>query len=134
MILEGHLARKETGLAAPADVEHYLAALPGESRAALETLRKAIRSAAPLATETISYGMPAFQQDGRSLVAYGAFKHHCSLFPMSTTVIEAYKEELQPFQTGKGTIQFHSDRPLPTGLVEKLVRARIEENAARSRR
>lgn len=121
-------------MAAPAEVENYLAALPEGSRAALEALRTTIGAAAPEATETISYGMPAFTQEGRPLVAYGAFKNHCSLFPMSTDVIEAYRDELEPFQTGKGTIQFHPGRPLPAGLVERLVKARIEENAARGRR
>ena len=121
-------------MAAPASVEEYLAALPEESRAALETLRRTIKAAAPEATETISYGMPTFRNDGRSLVAYAAFKDHCSLFPLSTKVIAAHRKELEPYSTGKGTIRFHPDTPLPASLVKKLVKARIEENAARSRR
>ena len=117
----------------PTGVENYLAGLPAESRAALERLRQTIRAAAPDATEAISYQMPAFKDHGRSLVAYAAFKDHCSFFPMSSRVIEAYKDELKPFQTGKGTIRFHIDRPLPVALVRKLVKARIAENAARRR-
>lgn len=134
MILEGRVPWKEASMDASADVEHYLAALPVESRAALEELRRNIRAAAAGATETISYGMPAFKDNGRSLVAYGAFKDHCSFFPMSTTVIEAHEEELKPFQTGKGTIRFSPDSPLPAALVQKLVEARLEENAVRDRR
>ena len=121
-------------MAAPASVEEYLATLPEGSRAALEELRKTIRAAAPDATETISYQMPAFKDHGRLLVSYAAFKDHCSLFPMSVKVIEAHREELEPYHTGKGTIRFHADKPLPAGLVRTLVRARIEENAARGRR
>lgn len=121
-------------MTAPTGVEEYLAALPEGPRVALERLRKTIRAAAPEATEAISYQIPAFKDHGRSLVAYAAFKDHCSLFPMSTRVIEAHKEELNPFLAGKGTIHFHEDRPLPAALVQKLVKARIEENAARSRR
>jgi uncharacterized protein YdhG (YjbR/CyaY superfamily) len=68
-------------------VEDYLAALPPDQREALEHVRATIRAAAPDATEAISYGMPAFKQDGRGLVGYAAFKAHCSLFPMSSTVI-----------------------------------------------
>lgn len=115
-------------------VEDYLAALPAESRIALEELRKTITAAAPDATEVISYQMPAFKDDGRLLVSYAAFKEHCSLFPMSTKVIEAHKEELKPFLAGKGTIRFSPDNPLPATLVTKIVKARIEENAVRPRR
>lgn len=121
-------------MTAPTSVEDYLASLPDEPRAALETLRETIKAAAPEATETISYRMPTFRDQGRSLVAYAAFKDHCSLFPMSTKVIEDHREELKPFVTGKGTIRFHADRPLPAALVRKLVEARLEENAARRRR
>ncbi len=121
-------------MTAPTSVEDYLAALPEESRAALEKLRMTIKAAAPEATETISYQMPAFKDHGRLLVAYAAFRRHCSLFPASTAVIEALGEELKPYYTGKGTIRFHADKPLPAALVKKIVKARIEENAARSRR
>ena len=121
-------------MAAPTSVEDYLAALPEGSRAALEKLRTTIKAAAPEATEAISYQMPAFKDHGRSLVSYAAFKDHCSLFPMSMKVIETHREELKPYLTGKGTIRFHADKPLPAALVKKLVKARIEENAARGRR
>lgn len=118
-------------MTAPTSVEDYLAALPGESRAALEKLRKTIKAAAPEASETISYQMPAFKDHGRLLVSYAAFKDHCSLFPMSMKVIESHKVELQPYYSGKGTIRFHPGRPLPAALVKTLVRERIAENAAR---
>jgi uncharacterized protein YdhG (YjbR/CyaY superfamily) len=118
-------------MAAPTSVGDYMAALPETPRAALERLRKAIKAAAPEATETISYQMPAFKLDGRLLVAYAALKDHCSLFPASTAVMEALKEELEPYFSGKGTLRFHPDKPIPTALVTKIVRARIQENQAR---
>jgi uncharacterized protein YdhG (YjbR/CyaY superfamily) len=121
-------------MAAPSSVEAYLAALPEEPRAALEALRTTIRAAAPDATETIAYEMPAFKEHGRFLVSYAAFKDHCSLFPASEAVREALGDELEPYFSGKGTIRFHADKPLPTALVTKIVKVRIEENAARSRR
>lgn len=121
-------------MVAPSSVEDYLAALPKESRAALEKLRKTIKAAAPEATETLSYHMPAFKDHGRILVYYAAFKDHYSLFPASGKVIEALGEELKPYFTGKGTIRFHADKPLPAALVKKIVKVRIEENAARSLR
>ena len=121
-------------MAAPTSVEEYMAGLPEESRAALEKLRKTIKSAAPGATEAISYQMPAVKLDGRSLVTYAAFKDHCSLFPMSLKVIADHMDELKPYFSGKGTIQFSVDKPLPAALVKKIVKARIAENAARKRR
>jgi uncharacterized protein YdhG (YjbR/CyaY superfamily) len=115
-------------------MDQYLAALPEGSRVALERIRKLIRAAAPEAIEMISYQMPAFRDHGRLLVAYGAFKDHCSLFPASTRVMEAHRDELEPYYAGKGTIHFQADGPLPAALVTKLVKARIEENAARRHR
>ena len=118
-------------MAGPTGVEDYLAALPDEQRAALEKLRKTIRSAAPQATETISYQMPAFKQDGRFLVSYAAFKDHCSLYPASYAVMEALGDELEPYFSGKGTLRFQADEPIPATLVKKIVRLRLEENAGR---
>ena len=117
-------------MVAPASVEAYMATLPEPSRAALEKLRETIRAAAPEATEAISYQMPAFKASGRGLVCYAAFKDHYSLFPMSTKVIEEHKEELAPYVSGKGTIRFSLDEPLPVRLVKKVVKARLEEISA----
>jgi uncharacterized protein YdhG (YjbR/CyaY superfamily) len=113
------------------DVDDYLAGVPTEPRAALEKLRKTIRAAAgPEASEGFSYGIPAFKLHGRPLVAYAALRHHCSFFPMSPAVIEAHKKELGPYELSKGTIRFQADKPLPSGLVRKLVKARLAEAEA----
>jgi len=117
------------GMAAPTSVDDYLAALPAESRAALEKLRKTIRAAAPEATETISYQMPTFKDHGRFLVSFAAFKNHCSLFPASKAVMEAHGEELKRYFSGKGTLRFQADKPIPAVLVKKIVKTRIEETA-----
>jgi uncharacterized protein YdhG (YjbR/CyaY superfamily) len=121
-------------MAGPTDVEDYLAALPEDQRDALEKLRTTIRAAAPEATETISYQMPTFKLRGRVLVYYAAFKDHCSLFPASEAVMEALGGELKPYFSGKGTLRFTSDKPIPAALVKKIVKARIEEIGARRRR
>jgi uncharacterized protein YdhG (YjbR/CyaY superfamily) len=121
-------------MAVPTSVEEYLGALPEAPRAALEKLRKTIKAAAPQATETITYEMPTFKQNGRFLVSYAAFKNHCSLFPASAKVLEAHGEELKPYFTGKGTLRFTVDRPIPAALVKKIVKTLIEENAALGRR
>ncbi len=121
-------------MAGPTGVDDYLAALPEDQRAALEKLRKTIRAAATEATETISYQMPTFKLRGRVLVYYAAFKDHCSLFPASEAVMGALGEELKPYFSGKGTLRFTPDKPIPAALLKKIVKARIEENAARDRR
>lgn len=121
-------------MAAPGSVEEYLAAVPEPMRSALQHLRATIRAAAPEATETISYQMPAFRAHGRLLVSYAAFRDHYSFFPMSMGVIEGHRAEVEPYWNGKGTLHFRTGEPLPEALVETVVRARLEENAARSRR
>jgi uncharacterized protein YdhG (YjbR/CyaY superfamily) len=113
-------------------VDDYLAGLPEEARVTLEKVRKTIKAAAPKAIEVISYQIPTFKMNGRPLVGFAAFKTHCSFFPMSSSVIEAYKDELKQYVTSKGTIRFALDKPLPAALVKKLVKARIEENKARA--
>lgn len=110
-------------------VDEYLAAVPEDARVTLEKLRSIIKSAAPKATEVISYQMPAFKYHGM-LIYFAAFKDHCSLFPGSS-VMEALKDDLKSFETSKGTIRFTADKPLPASLVRKLVKARIAESERR---
>jgi uncharacterized protein YdhG (YjbR/CyaY superfamily) len=118
---------------APKDIDEYLARVPEPARTTLSKVRAAIRSAVPReATEAISYGMPTFKYKG-SLLAFGAFKNHCSLFPMSLAVVAAFKKELKDFPTSKGTIHFPLDRPLPVPLLRKIVKARIAQNEERKR-
>ena len=112
----------------PKTIDEYLAALSDDERAVLERLRKTIRAAAPKAEECISYGLAAFRLNGRPLVAFGASANHCALYPMNSTTVAAFQEQLKGFETSKGTIRFAVDKPLPTSLVKKLVKARIAEN------
>jgi uncharacterized protein YdhG (YjbR/CyaY superfamily) len=121
-------------MATSPSVEAYMAALPEDRRAVLEELRSTIKAAATEATEAISYQMPAFMQDGRLLVSYAAFKHHYSLFPASGTVVATLGDELRPYLSGKGTVRFPADKPIPVALVSRIVAVRLEEHAARSRR
>jgi uncharacterized protein YdhG (YjbR/CyaY superfamily) len=114
----------------PERVEAYLAALPAEARAALEALRATIRDAAPGAVEGIAYQMPAFYSGGKFLVSYAAFKKHLSFFPASGTVMERLGEDLRGYFSGKGTLQFTPDKPLPDELVRAIVAIRLEEIAA----
>ena len=115
---------------APKDVDEYMAQVPPKFRVLLQRLRKTIKAAAPDAEEVISYGMPAFRGK-RMLVYYAAFSDHCSLFVGSATVRREFAAELKPFETGKGTLQFTPEHPLPADLVTRIVKARLAENAAR---
>jgi len=123
-------AAKKSG--SPKNVDEYLARIPEPARSTLEKIRAAIRSAAPAeATETISYGIPAFKYKG-VLVWFAAFSDHCSLFP-TAAVIETFKNELKSFSTSKGTIHFPTDKPLPAALVKKMVKARVAQNEKKKR-
>jgi uncharacterized protein YdhG (YjbR/CyaY superfamily) len=113
----------------PKTIDEYLAAVSDDKRAALEKLRKTIRAAAPKAEECISYQIAAFRQNGM-LVGFGATAKHCSFFLMSSSTVAAHKDDLEGYDTSKGTIRFQEDDPLPAALVRKLVKARIAENAA----
>src|SRR6266571_2982409 len=111
--------------AKPETIDEYLAAVSDDKQAALETLRKTIKAVAPEAEECISYQLPAFRLNGKLLVAYGAAANHCAFYPGST--VKALKDELEGYDTSKGTIRFPASKPLPAALVRKLVRLRIEE-------
>ena len=113
-----------------ATIDQYLARVSADKRAALEKLRSAIQLAAPKAEECISYGIPAFRLDGKVLVFFGAATNHCAFYP-GAYPIERHRDELEKYDTSKGTIRFRPDRPLPATLVRKLVRTRIAERAAR---
>jgi len=113
-------------------VEAYLAEVPEPARTTLGKVRAMIRAAAPKgATECISYGMPAFRYKG-ALVGYAAFKSHCSFFPMSAAMLDDFAEDVAPYRTAKGTLQFQQDKPLPAALVKKIVKARVVMNEAKA--
>jgi len=109
-------------------IDQYLAGVKADQRVALETLRKIIRASAPKLEECISYGIPAFRLNGRSLVFFGAWANHCSFYPGSSATLKKFRDDLKSFQITKGTVRFSPDNPLPPALVKKLIKARIAEN------
>jgi uncharacterized protein YdhG (YjbR/CyaY superfamily) len=132
-VKSGKRSSTAKGNRAPKDVDEYLAAVPQPARSTLNKIRAAIRSAVPPeATETISYGIPAFKHKG-VLVWFAAFSNHCSFFP-TASVIEAFKNELKSYSISKGTIQFPTDKPLPAALVKKMVKLRIGQIESKKRR
>jgi uncharacterized protein YdhG (YjbR/CyaY superfamily) len=110
----------------PTDVDAYLAALPDNSRAALEGLRRAIKASAPNAVESISYAMPTYKYRGKPLTYFAAARNHCALYGLSA-VLKAHGPELAAYDTSKGTIRFPPARPIPEALLRTLLKARMEE-------
>jgi uncharacterized protein YdhG (YjbR/CyaY superfamily) len=129
-VKSGNRRSEAKGKPAPKSIDEYLARVPEPARSTLNKVRAVIRSAVPAeATETISYGIPAFKYKG-VLVWFAAFSGHCSLFP-GASVIEAHKNELKGYPTSKGTIHFPIDKPLPNALIKKLVKARVAQNESK---
>ena len=132
-VKSGNRSSVRKGKGSAKNVDEYLVGIPEPARGTLNKIRAAIRSAVPPdATETISYGMPAFKYKG-PLVWFAAFSNHCSLFP-TASVIEAFKNDLKGFSTTKGTIHFPTNKPLPAALVKKLVKARVAQNESKKGR
>jgi len=127
-------ARATSGTDGSAAVDAYLAAVPEPARSTLGKVRATIRSAVPKdATEILSYGIPTFRHNGRNVIAYAAFKKHCSLFPLQASLIDEMADELTSYRTSKGTLHFPLEKPLPAGLLKKMVKARLAENDIRDR-
>ena len=113
-------------------VDEYIKESPRSVRDVLQELRRVISESAPEAKETMSYGIPTFDLNGRHLVHFAAFKNHIGFYPTSSGV-EAFKKELSKFKGGRGTVQFPLDEPIPFDLVRRITLFRVKENSKRSR-
>lgn len=109
-----------------ASIDEYIEAFPPEIQAILQQIRATIKAAAPDATEKISYQMPTFYLKG-NLVHFAAFKNHIGFYP-TPSGIEAFKQEIARCESGKGSIRFPIDEPMPLDLIDRMVRLRVEEN------
>ncbi len=113
-------------------IDEYIKTFPEEVQVILQKVRSTIHSAAPEATEAISYQMPAFKLNG-NLVWFAAFKDHIGFYPIPSG-IEAFKEEVSPYIAGKGTLQFPLNQPIPYDLIEKIVTFRAKENLEKKKK
>ena len=120
--------KKPATKATPAKtVAAYIAAAPKDRRAALTTIRRTIKAAAPKAVEKVSYGIVGYKQGGKTLVYFGNWKDHYGVYGLSGSVLDAHAAELKGYVMSKGTIQFPADEPVPVTLVTKLVKTRLAE-------
>ena len=106
-------------------IDEYIAEYPPEIQKALQELRELIKAAAPDATESISYAIPTFDMNGH-LVHFAAFKNHIGFYPTGRGVA-AFEEELAPYKSGKGSVQFPLGQPLPTDLIRRIVAFRVDQ-------
>ena len=97
----------------------------------LEELRALIKASAPDATETISYAIPTFDLNGKHLVHFAGYARHVGLYPVPSG-LEAFKEDLKPYKSGKGSVQFPLSQPLPTDLIRRIVEFRVTENMGKA--
>lgn len=116
--------------AAPQTIDDYIAGFPPEIQTMLTRIRMTIRKAAPAAEETIKYRMPTFTLHG-NLVHFAAYKQHIGFYPVPTA-LEAFKKDLSGYKTSKGAVQFPLDKPIPYGLIARIVKFRVKENTARA--
>lgn len=114
----------------PRDIDEYIAGFPADMQEKLRKIRMTIKKAAPDAEEAISYKMPTFNLKGNYLIYFAAYKKHIALYP-APVGNEDFKEEISPYESGKGTLQFPLDKPIPLHLIRKIVKYRVEEILAR---
>jgi uncharacterized protein YdhG (YjbR/CyaY superfamily) len=111
----------------PETIDEYLGSLKPDRRAVLQKLRRTIHSVVPDAEECISYSIPAFRYKGHVIAGFLATAKGCSYFPFSGTTLSTLSSDLAAYDRTKSALHFRPERPLPLGLVRKLIQARIAE-------
>jgi uncharacterized protein YdhG (YjbR/CyaY superfamily) len=117
---------------APKNIDDYIARFAPVVQKLLEKIRLTIRKAAPAAEETISYQIPTFTLNGKYLIYFAAYKKHIGLYPAPRGV-EKFKRELSAYEGGKGTVRFPFDKPVPLGLINRIVKFRVKETLERTK-
>jgi uncharacterized protein YdhG (YjbR/CyaY superfamily) len=112
-------------------VDEYIETFPEELQTILKQVRKTIKGAVPKAEEKISYGIPTFTLNGKYLIYFAGWKRHLSIYPIPVGD-DAFNQEVAPYVSGKGTLKFPIDKPLPLKLITKIVKLNVAENLART--
>jgi uncharacterized protein YdhG (YjbR/CyaY superfamily) len=115
----------------PRNIDEYIAGFPNNVQEILEKIRMTIRKAARGAEETISYQIPTFTLKGKYLVYFAAYKKHIGLYPAPRGV-QKFAKELSAYEGGKGTVRFPFDKPIPFGLISRIVKFRVKQNLERA--
>lgn len=108
-------------------VDEYIESFPSEIQFILEKIRNIITTNAPEATESLSYGMPAYKTNGKPLVYFAAYKNHIGFYA-TPTGHEKFADDLSIYKQGKGSVQFPVDKSIPYELIEQIVLFRVKEN------
>src|SRR5688572_23509163 len=119
--------------AKPKNIDDYIAGFPEHTRKGLEQIRATIKKAAPNAEEAISYGIPTFNLNGHYLIYFAGYKKHIGVYPVPSGN-KTFEKDFAPYNTsGKGTIQFPLDKPVPISLVTKIVKFRMKKNSEKEK-
>lgn len=141
---QGHVTRRElfgpstggiplkTRQTTPKDIDEYISGFPGDIQEVLQKIRTTIKKAAPGAVERISYKMPAFNLNGQYLIYFAAYNKHIGMYPVPTGDTD-FNQEIAAYQSGKGTLQFPLNQPIPYKLITKVVKLRAKENLERAK-
>jgi uncharacterized protein YdhG (YjbR/CyaY superfamily) len=113
-------------------VDEYIKSFPGDTQLIMKKVREVIKTSAPDAVESISYGMPAYKLEGKPLVYFGAFKSHIGFYA-TPTGHAAFIDELSTYKQGKGSVQFPLNKPIPYDLIKRIVAFRIKEVEAKKK-
>ena len=110
-------------------IDEYIETFPADVQPILRQVRKTIKAAAPEAGEKISYGIPTFTLNSKYLIYFAGWKHHISIYPIPVGD-DAFNQEIAPYISGKGTLKFPIDQPLPLKLITKIVKLKVAENSS----
>jgi uncharacterized protein YdhG (YjbR/CyaY superfamily) len=112
-------------------IDEYIETFPENVQTLLRQVRKTIKSAAPQAGEKISYGIPTFTLNGKYLIYFAGWKHHISIYPIPVGD-DAFNQEVAPYVSGKGTLKFPIDQPVPLKLIAKIVKLKVTGNSSQT--
>jgi uncharacterized protein YdhG (YjbR/CyaY superfamily) len=108
-------------------MDEYIATFPEETRKKLEEVRSVIQAVVPGARAKISYQIGAFELNGKDFINFAGWKNHISIYPIPSGS-EAFNKEVSQYASGKGTLRFPLDKPLPSKLIRQVVEYRIADH------
>jgi uncharacterized protein YdhG (YjbR/CyaY superfamily) len=108
-------------------IDEYISTFPEQTQKALEEICATVKSLVPNAEEHISYNMPAFKVNGEYFIHFAAWKNHIGMYPIPAGN-EAFQKQIEPYRSAKSSLNLPLDKPMPTKLIEKVIKFRIAEN------